>query len=109
MVIPEEVLGLEVPMHDAIVVTHLDNLSDGAGNVGSGALAVVSPGDNPVEELAALAELHDEVDVLVVLVGGLELDDVGVLRQRGHDGNLAPHVFDVHGGPKLPLRDRLTG
>ena len=96
-------------MHDAIAVAHPNNLGDGARHGGGGALAVVSPGDNPVEELSPFAELHDEVDVLVVLVSRLQLHDVGVLRQRGHDGDLAPHVVDVHGSPELPLRDRLAG
>jgi len=109
LVSEEEILGLEVPVHDPIAVAHPDNLGDGACHGSGGALAVVTAGDNPVEELASLAELHDEVDVLVVLVGCLQLHYVGVLRQRGHDGDLAAHVFDVHGGSELPLGNRLAG
>jgi len=40
---------------------------------------VVALGDDAVEELAALAELHDDVDVLAALVRVDELDDVGVV------------------------------
>jgi len=104
----EEVLRLEVSVHDAIAVTHPHNFGDGARHRSGGALTVVSTGDDPVEELSSLAELHHEVHVLVVLVGGLELHDVGMLRQCGHDSHLAPHVLNVHGGSQLPLRDRFA-
>uniref|UniRef100_A0A0D9ZES0 Uncharacterized protein n=1 Tax=Oryza glumipatula TaxID=40148 RepID=A0A0D9ZES0_9ORYZ len=46
---------------------HLNHLDDGARDGGGGALGVVAPRDDPVEELAALAELHDEVHVVLVL------------------------------------------
>ncbi|WVZ19138.1 hypothetical protein V8G54_006460 [Vigna mungo] len=90
-------------------MAHPHNFSDGARHGGGRTLAVVSAGDDSVEKFSSLAELHHEVHVLVVLVGSLELHDVGMLRKRGHDSHLAPHVLDVHGGPKLPLRDRFAG
>lgn len=36
----------------------------------AGALAVVPPGHNPVEEVAALAEPHDKVHGILILIGG---------------------------------------
>ena len=43
------------------------DLDDGAGELGGGALGVVLPLEDAVEELSALAELHDEVQAIVVL------------------------------------------
>lgn len=105
----EEILGLKVSMHDAIGVTHSDDLGNGSGHVRGRTLAVVATCDDPVKEFATGTELHDEVNVLLVLVTGFELDDVGVVRQRGHDGDLAPHVLHVDGGPELALGDGLAG
>ena len=96
-------------MHDAVGVTHSDDLSNGSRHVRGRTLAVVATCDDPVEEFATGTELHDEVNVLLVLVSGFELDDVGVVRQRGHDGHLAPHVLDVDGGPELALGYGLAG
>jgi hypothetical protein len=52
---------------DAVPMAELDDLDDSAGDIGGGTLGVVPPRDNAVEELAALAELHDEVDGALVL------------------------------------------
>jgi hypothetical protein len=57
----QEVLWLEVPVHDPVVVVELHDLSDGAADLGGGLLGVVAAGEDAVEELAALAELHDQV------------------------------------------------
>ena len=82
-----------------------DRPRDGRG----GALGVPSPGDDPVEELPSLAELHDEVDSVVVLARLAERHDAGAPRQVAHDRHLAADVLDVDGGPQLPLRDALAG
>jgi hypothetical protein len=68
----------------------------------------VAPGDDPVEELASLAELHDEVHGVLVLVGGAEADDVGVRRHVAHDVHLPAHVLHVHGRAQLALGDGLA-
>jgi len=60
-----------------------------------GALGVVPAGDDAVEELPALTELHDEVDGVAVLVGAPELDDAAVAREVVHDLHLPPHVLHV--------------
>ena len=91
-----------------MLVAELHDLDDRPRDGGGGALGVVPAGDDPVEEFAALAELHDEVDGIVVLTGLAERHDARALRQVAHDGDLAAHVLDVHGCPELPLRDALT-
>lgn len=96
-------------MHDPMLMAHADDLGDGPGDGGRCALGVVSTGDDAVEELATLAELHDEVDVVGVLVGGVEADEVGVVGQGGHDLDLAADVLDVYGSAELALGDGLAG
>ena len=104
----EEVLGLEVAVDDAHGVAGVDDLDDGAEERGGGALGVVALGDDPVEELPAGAELHDEVHRALVLVGALELHDAGLAGEVVHDLHLAPHVLDVLLGGQLPLADGLA-
>ena len=96
-------------MHDSIHMTHPNNLGDGPRHLRRRALAVMSPRHDPVKELPTLTQLHHEVHVLVVLVRCPELHNVGVVGEGVHDGHLATHVFDVDGGPKLPLWDGLAG
>ena len=62
-------------MHDAVFVQYL--LHDDGG-LGFGEALV---GCDPVEELAARAELHHQVNVARVLVGFVELDDVGMIHE----------------------------
>jgi hypothetical protein len=84
------------------------DLHDGAEQGRGGALRVLALGDDAVEELPAGAELHDEVHRLLVLVGALELHDVGLPGQVVHDLHLAPHVLYVFLGGQLPLGDGLA-
>jgi len=105
----EEVLGLEVPVDHAVAVAELHDLDDGAGDRGRRALRVVAPGDDAVEQLPSLAELHDEVHGAVVLARLPQGHDAGALGQVPHDGHLPPHVLHVHGRPQLPLGDGLAG
>uniref|UniRef100_A0A804MBD8 Uncharacterized protein n=1 Tax=Zea mays TaxID=4577 RepID=A0A804MBD8_MAIZE len=72
----QEVLGLEVPVHDPERVAGLDDPDDDPCERGGLALAVVSALYDPVEELAPGTELHDDVDVDLVLVRALDSDDV---------------------------------
>lgn len=71
-------------------------------------LAVVPLLDDPVEELPARAELHHQVHKERVLVGSLDPNDVGVLRQVVHDLDLAPYVLVVLAAEKLALGDGLA-
>jgi hypothetical protein len=90
-------------------VTAVHDGDDLAAERGSGALGVVSPGEDAVEELPALAELHDEVDRVAVLVGAPELDDVAVSREVVHDLHLPADVLDVVAVDELPGGDGLAG
>jgi len=105
----QEVLGLEIPVEDAHGVAAVDDGDDLAAERGGGALGVVALGDDAVEELPALAELHDEVDRVPVLVGSPELDDVAVAREVVHDLHLPAHVLDVVSVDELPRGDGLAG
>jgi len=105
----QEVLGLEVPVHDTEGVAGLDDADDDPGELGGLALAVVAALYDPVEELAPGAELHDDVDVELVLVGALDGDDVGVAGEVVHDLDLAAHVVHVLPGDELALGDGLAG
>ncbi|BAS94457.1 Os05g0467150, partial [Oryza sativa Japonica Group] len=104
----EEVLGLEVPVDHAVAVAELHDLDDGARDRRRRALRVVAPGDDAVEQLPSLAQLHDEVHGAVVLARLPQRHDAGAPGQVPHDGHLPPHVLHVHGRPQLPLRDRLA-
>jgi len=65
-------------VHHSHAVAIVNHRGDLAAEVGGGALGVMALGDDPVEELAAGAQLHDEIDGMSVLVGSLKLDDVSV-------------------------------
>ncbi|BAT16064.1 Os12g0169950 [Oryza sativa Japonica Group] len=104
----EEVLRLEVAVHDAERVAPFDDPDDGPDEQRGGALGVVALGDDAVEELAAGAELHDDVDEQRVLVGAPDADDVWVLGEVVHDLDLAPHVLVVLPAQQLPLGDGLA-
>jgi hypothetical protein len=96
-------------VHDTEGVAGLDDADDDPGELGGLALAVVAALYDPVEELAPGAELHDDVDVELVLVGALDGDDVGVAGEVVHDLDLAAHVVDVLPGDELALGDGLAG
>lgn len=96
-------------MDNAIIMTRPHDLGDGPDDGGGPALGVMASGDDPVKELPALAELHDEVDGGGVLVRLPEPDDVGVLRERRHDRDLSANVVDVDGGAELRFGDGFAG
>mmetsp|Transcript_88888 Transcript_88888/g.252010 ORF Transcript_88888/g.252010 Transcript_88888/m.252010 type:complete len:512 (-) Transcript_88888:29-1564(-) len=101
----EEVLGLQVAVADV----HLVHVVDGPEYVlhhDRGLdLGEVARLDDPVEELAAGAELHDQVEAPVVLERLVQLDDVRVVHQL-HDGYLPLELLEVL---HLRLGDRLDG
>ena len=103
-----EVLGLQIAVDDAQVVAVRDGSHHRSEDGRRVLLGVVPPGDDAVEELAALAQLHDDVDVLAALVGVDELDDVRVIAEVVEDADLAAHVLDVLSAHQLSLRDRLA-
>lgn len=91
----QEILGLEIPMHHSHGVTVMNHRHDLAAQVGGGTLGVMAFGDDPIEELAAGAELHDEIDGVTVLVSSFQLHDVTVAGEVVHDLHLPPDVIDV--------------
>jgi hypothetical protein len=96
-------------MHDPHGVAGVDDGDDLPAERCGGALGVVAPGDDPVEELPSLAELHDEVDGVAVLVGAPELDDVAVAGEVVHDVDLAADVVGVVPAHELARGDGLAG
>jgi hypothetical protein len=95
-------------VHDAERVAAFDHANDRSDELRGGTLGVVALGDDAVEELAAGAELHDEVHEEGVLVGAADADDVGVLGEVVHDLDLAPHVLVVLPAQQLALGDGLA-
>jgi hypothetical protein len=90
-------------------VARLDDPNDDARELRRLALAVVAALYDAVEQLPAGAELHDDVDVLVVLVGALDGDDVPVSGEVVHDLDLAAHVLNILPRDELALGDGLAG
>jgi hypothetical protein len=88
--------------------TNLHDLDDGAHGGGGRALCVVSAGGDAVEELAALADLHDEVDGVSVLERLAQVHDVRVRWHGAHDGYLPAHVLHVNAAAQLALADGLA-
>ena len=74
----QEVLGLEVAVHDPQEVADVDDSDDVAADGGVLALWVAALARDAVEELAAGVELHDEVHGVGVLEGALELRHLGL-------------------------------
>lgn len=91
-----------------MLVAKLNDLHDRPHDRGRGALRVMPPRDDAVEELAPLAELHHEVHGALVLARLPEAHDARAPGEVAHDRDLAAHVIDVHRGAQLPLRDRLA-
>jgi hypothetical protein len=67
----QEILGLEVPVHDPQLVALLDDPHDDSCQAGRSALAVVPLSDDAVKQLPPGAHLHDQVHVLQVLIRAL--------------------------------------
>jgi hypothetical protein len=104
----QEVLGLEVAVHDPHEVADVDDGEDVAAHGGGLALGVAPLGGDAVEELAAGAELHDDVHVVAVLERALELRHVGLPAEVLQDGDLPAHVRDVGAPHQLALGHRLA-
>lgn len=105
----EEIFGLEIPMHDPQGVAAVDDGDNLPAQGGSGSLGIMSLGDDPIEELAALAQFHDEIDGVAVLEGASQLDDVPVAGEVVHDLDLAADVVHVVVVEELAGGDGLAG
>ncbi|KAG2371668.1 uncharacterized protein HKW66_Vig0218420 [Vigna angularis] len=67
----------------------------------------ISCGQQSGRRAHPLAELHNEVNDIVVLTGFAEWHDSGTLGKVAHDGNLAADILDVDSCPELPEQPRL--
>ncbi len=92
LVAEEQVFGLEIAMYDALVVEIDDGVGDGANDVGGILLVVVATLADAVEQLAAHAEVGDEVEVVHGLKVVDERDDAAVtLGDALEGGDLVAH------------------
>lgn len=91
----QEVLRLQVPVHDTHGVAVMHHGHDLPAEVGGGSLGVVALSYDAVEEFAAGTQLHNQIDRVAVLVCALKLHNVSMAGQVVHDLNLSPNVLDV--------------
>mmetsp|Transcript_75380 Transcript_75380/g.180032 ORF Transcript_75380/g.180032 Transcript_75380/m.180032 type:complete len:283 (+) Transcript_75380:808-1656(+) len=90
----QEVLRFQVAVAHVVLVHVVDGADDLLHEDGCLHLREVAGLDDAIEELAAGAKLHDQVDVPVVLKRLKQLDDVGVVHHL-HDGNLLLKALDI--------------
>lgn len=105
----QEVLRLQISMHNPKRMASLNNPNNNPGQLSGPPLTVVSPLDNAVEELAAGAKLHNNMDIERILISTFDGDNVLVTSQMVHYLNLPPNILNILSGDQLPLRDRLAG
>mmetsp|Transcript_32051 Transcript_32051/g.57480 ORF Transcript_32051/g.57480 Transcript_32051/m.57480 type:complete len:300 (-) Transcript_32051:151-1050(-) len=107
----EEVLWLEIPVANVVLVHVVDSADDLLHEDRSVDFRKVPVLNDAIEKLATPAKLHAEVDVPVVLKCFVKLDDVWVVHHL-HDGNLLLETLHVlHGslGNCLHSTDRACG
>ena len=96
-------------MNNVHAVAMSDN-GDNGTDERSGILFRVSATLNDgIEELTTSAEVHDKMDVLLVLVGVAEIGDVGVAFEMVHDLNFTLNIFDILRASELTLGNRFAG
>ncbi|GJP61542.1 hypothetical protein CLOP_g18688 [Closterium sp. NIES-67] len=91
----QDVLGLDIAVHHALPVAEGQCCQQLLQHRGRAALAEPAALFYAVEEVAAAADLHDNVHVAVVLKGAVDLDDVGVRLEQLHHRHLLAHVLRV--------------
>ena len=96
-------------MHNPHKVTNMHDFHDRPADRSRGPLAVMTLGDDPIKELAASAQFHDQMDRLLVLISPFELNNVWLATQVLHNLNLPLDVLFVILARQLPLRYRLAG
>ncbi|KAK2977554.1 hypothetical protein RJ640_018196 [Escallonia rubra] len=65
--------------------------------------------NDPIEKLAAGAQLHDQMNRMLVLKGALEFHNVWLTGQMVHDLDLPPDILNVLLVDQLPLGYRFAG
>mmetsp|Transcript_98942 Transcript_98942/g.121128 ORF Transcript_98942/g.121128 Transcript_98942/m.121128 type:complete len:466 (+) Transcript_98942:305-1702(+) len=107
----EEILRFQITMAHLILVHVVDGTNDLLHQNGRLHFREVARLDDPVKELSARAELHDQIDVPVIFKRLKELDDVWVVHHL-HDGNLlleALQILHLRLGDGLHSTDGLGG
>lgn len=104
----ENVLRLEIPVNHPHLVTELQHFHQAFEKLRGFCLGVAFPLHNPVEELAAFTQLHDEMHAGLVFEDIHQLHDVGMAREEAHDLNLASHVLDILDAEEVGFGDGLT-
>ncbi len=85
--VQHDVLGLEVAVHDAVLMDIVEGVEDTDGDVNGAFGRHLALFEHDLAEQAALDPLHDHIDPGAVLVG-VETHDVGVVERQA-DGLLA--------------------
>lgn len=93
--VEEEILRLEITVHDSKRMASLDHTNNRLHQLSSLLLTVMALLHDAVEELAAAAQLHDQMHEHVVLEGALDPHDARVFGEMVHDLDLPPHVVAV--------------
>ncbi|BAT00168.1 Os07g0161650, partial [Oryza sativa Japonica Group] len=109
MVDKQEVLRLEVSVHHPERMARLDDTDDHPRQLRGRLLGVVPALHDPIKQLPASAELHDEVHGDGVLVRADDGDHARVAGEVVHDLDLPAHVLHVLLADQLPLGDGLAG
>eukprot|EP00955_Chlamydomonas_euryale_P028865 304094-Chlamydomonas_euryale.AAC.3 len=96
-------MHLQVTMDHIHGMTVVDDADEGAHDLRSRALRKVPLVCDSVEELAASAALHDQMDVALVFKRAVNLHHVLVACQVKQNLNFSPHVLDVLRRDELAL------
>ena len=80
----QNILGLQVTMHNALLMAVVDAGEDLLHEYGAISFAELSTLEDFVEELATLADLRDQVIALVILEELVHFDDIGVILKTKH-------------------------
>ena len=82
------VLRLDVPMQYLLTMHEVNGLQQVPNHKGSGLLTQRVASSNDIIELAVTAQLHYDVELLLIMEIPIDLDDVGVV-QEGLDSQLS--------------------
>lgn len=92
--VKEQVLELEVPMNDFLLVDVPDAGDELGEQLASIFLSQVAMGEDMVEQLAARRVLEDDTDVLVRFDNVVESDDVGMFESLASARLCASSEYD---------------
>jgi hypothetical protein len=95
-------------MNNVHAVAMSNNRDDGTDERSGILLRVVSTLNNSIEKLTTSAEIHDKMDVLLVLKGITKIGDIRVTLQVMHDLNFTLDIFNILCAGELALGNRLA-